>query len=76
MTTPNKQSTIRLRAVSLPSEVVSVLESNSEVFKLLDKHWNNRFSLQEFSCLGISNAAGEQFWPIYILAFMVRSCPS
>lgn len=38
--TPNKQSTVKVRAVPLPTEVTHLLESHTELLKALDLHTN------------------------------------
>jgi ribosome assembly protein 1 len=38
VSTPNKQSTIKVRAAPLPTEVTSLLEAHIELLKAVDKH--------------------------------------
>lgn len=40
--TPNKQSTVKIRAVPLPTEVTHLLESHTELLKALDKHLHSK----------------------------------
>jgi ribosome assembly protein 1 len=38
VSTPNKQSTVKIRAAPLPAEVTSLLEAHTELLKAVDKH--------------------------------------
>lgn len=44
--TPNKQSTVKVRAVPLPTEVTRLLESHTELLKALDKHLHSKAGQQ------------------------------
>lgn len=44
--TPNKQSTVKVRAVPLPTEVTRLLESHTELLKALDKHLHSKTGQQ------------------------------
>lgn len=59
MTTPNKQSIITLRAAPLPHDVVSVLENNTDLIRLINKCYYNKFNLDEFSNLSIKDDQGN-----------------
>lgn len=54
MTTPNKQSIIKLRAAPLPADVVALLENNSELLKIIDRRYYATFGLDEFSYLSLT----------------------
>ncbi|KAL0270767.1 UNVERIFIED_CONTAM: hypothetical protein PYX00_008065 [Menopon gallinae] len=60
ITTPNKQCTITLRAAPLPSDVVSILEKNSELIRTIDKNWNNRFISDELSKMSLGRDGGTE----------------
>jgi ribosome assembly protein 1 len=46
ISTPNKQSTVKIRAVPLPTEVTDLLDSHSELLKALDKHLHSKSGQQ------------------------------
>lgn len=59
MTTPNKQSVITLKAAPLPAEVVTLLENNIELIRMIDRCYYARSSLDEFSNLSIKEDEGK-----------------
>ncbi|XP_069671578.1 elongation factor-like GTPase 1 [Periplaneta americana] len=46
MSTPNKQLTVKIRAVPLPTEVTNLLESHADLLKALDKHLHSKTGQQ------------------------------
>ena len=46
LSTPNKQSVIKIRASPLPPEVTNILEDHVELLKVLDKHMNAKLAPQ------------------------------
>lgn len=46
LSTPNKQSTVKIRAAPLPTKVTSLLEAHAELLKAVDKHIHSKASQQ------------------------------